>query len=151
MSFKNDLHIIGLTSVLLFSSTSFIRMRQTSYEAFSIKTNGQCRYKYLVLKNTDSTKKFSETDIIKMLEFFLLTSYLLCFVDVVFNRQSAYLWVQTVLPFSPTCAFIRMRHTSYRGFSRKMKRSSFNFMFHYIVDNISLNRSRFGDAVDLSH
>jgi len=24
-------------------------------------------------------------------------------------------------------------------------------MFHYIVDNISLNRSRFGDAVDLSH
>ena len=33
------------------------------------------------------------------------------------------LWVQTVLPFSPTCTFIRMRQTSYRDFSRKSKRS----------------------------
>ena len=44
-------------------------------------------------------------------------------VDVFFNRQSAYLWVQTVLLFSPTCSFIRMRQTSYRGFSRKTKRN----------------------------
>jgi hypothetical protein len=44
-------------------------------------------------------------------------------VDMFFNRQSAYLWVQTVLLFSPTCSFIRMRQTSYMGFSRKTKRS----------------------------
>jgi hypothetical protein len=29
--------------------------------------------------------------------------------------------VQTVLLFSSTCSFIRIRQTSYRGFSRKMK------------------------------
>ena len=80
--------------------------------------NGQHIYKYLVLgrDRSDSTKKFSETVISKMLEF-SLTTY------VFFNRQSAYLWVQTVLLFSPTCFFIRTRQTSYRGFSRKMKRS----------------------------
>jgi len=38
-------------------------------------------------------------------------------------QQSAYIWAQTVLLFSPTCSFIRMRQTSYRGFSRKTKRS----------------------------
>jgi hypothetical protein len=48
---------------------------------------------------------------------------LLSLVDVFFNRQSAYLLVQTVLLLSPTCSFIRMRHTSYRGFSRKAKGS----------------------------
>jgi hypothetical protein len=52
-----------------------------------------------------------------------LTTYLLCLVDVFFNRQSAYLWVQIVPLFSPTCSFIRMRQTSYRGFSRKKNRS----------------------------
>ena len=31
--------------------------------------------------------------------------------------------VQTVLLFSPTCSFIRMRKISYRGFSRKTKRN----------------------------
>jgi uncharacterized membrane protein len=35
-----------------------------------IKTNGQRRYKYFVL-GRDSTKKFSETDIINMLEFLI--------------------------------------------------------------------------------
>jgi hypothetical protein len=54
---------------------------------------------------------------------FWLTTYLLSLVDVFFNRQSAYLWVQTVLLFSPTCSFIRIRQTSYRGFSKKTKRS----------------------------
>ena len=51
-----------------------------------------------------------------------LSTYLLCLVDVFFNRQSAYLWVQTVLLFSRTCSFIRMSQTSYRCFLRKTKR-----------------------------
>ena len=54
---------------------------------------------------------------------FRLTTYLLSLVDVFFNRQSAYQWAQTVLLFSPTCSFIRMRQNSYRGFSRKTKRN----------------------------
>ena len=98
-----------------------------------IKKNGQRRYKYLVLgrdisyfvkkkNHSDSTKKFSESDIISMLEF-LIDSIFVIFGGRVFNRQSAYLWVQTVLLFSPTCSFIRMRQTSYRGFSRKTKRN----------------------------
>ena len=84
-----------------------------------IKDNGQRRYKYhlvlgrdrsyFVKHHTDSTKKFSETDIFNMLEL----------RDVVFNRQSAYLWVQTVLLFLPTCSFILMR----QGLLKKNERS----------------------------
>ena len=96
-----------------------------------IKKNGQRRYKYLVLgrdrsyfvkHHSDSTKKFSETDIFNMLELLIDNTFDM-FGERVFNNQSAYLWVQTVLLFSPTYSFIRMRQTSYRGFSRKTKRS----------------------------
>ena len=42
----------------------------------------------------------SSSDIIQMLEFFLLTTYLLCLVEVGFfsHKQSAFLWVRTVCP-----------------------------------------------------
>jgi len=100
---------------------------------------------YVVENHSDSTKTFSETDIINMLE------CLLCLVGVFFNRESAYLWLQTVLLFSPTCSVIRMRQSSYIGFSRKNEKKlarSFKFTFHYIDDVISLNNSRFVDCVD---
>ena len=82
------------------------------------KMNGQRRYKYLVLekdksyfvkkkKHSDSTKKFFETDIINMLAFLIDNIFVMFF-----NRQSAYLWMQTALIFSPTCSFICMRQTS---------------------------------------
>jgi len=74
-----------------------------------------------------------------------MTTYLLCLVDVLFNRQSAYLCVKNVLLISSTCSFIRTRQTSYGGFARKTKRSyprSFNFTFRFI------NNSRFSDCVD---
>ena len=96
---------------------------------------------YFVQKHSDSTKKFSETDIINMLEF-LINNIFAMFGGRVF---------QAVLLFSPTCSFIRMRQTSYRGFSRineKKLARSFKFMFHYINDVLSLNNSRFGDFVD---
>ena len=68
-------------------------------------------------------QQFSETDIINMLEF-LIDNIFVMFGNVFFNIHSAYLWVQTVFRFSPTCSFIRMRQTSYRReFSRKTKRS----------------------------
>ena len=50
-----------------------------------------------------------------------LTTYLLCLLNVIFNRHLAYLWIYTVLLFSPTFSFIRTRHTSYWGFTRKTK------------------------------
>jgi len=34
-----------------------------------------------------------------------------------------FIWVSTVLLFSPTCPFISPRQTSYRGFRRNTKRS----------------------------
>jgi hypothetical protein len=95
-----------------------------------IKKNGQRRYKYFVLgrgrsyfvkDHSDYTKKFSETDIFNMFEF-LIDNIFVIFGGRFFNRQSAYLWVQIVLLLSPPCFFIRMRQTSYRGFSRNTKR-----------------------------
>jgi hypothetical protein len=59
-----------------------------------IKKNGQRRYKYLALgrdrfyfvkHHSDSTKKFSETDIFNMLEF--LIDNIFCLVDVFFKRN----------------------------------------------------------------
>ena len=109
------------------------RLRELVQLCFIKKKNGQRRYKYLVIgrhtsyfakqKHSDSTKRFSETYIINMSEFFLLTTSLLCLVDVFFKRQLTCLWVQTVLLLSPTCSFIRMKQISYRDFSRKTKRS----------------------------
>ena len=43
---------------------------------------------------------------------FWLTIYLLCLIDVFFNRMSTYLWVLTVLLYSPICSLIRLRQTS---------------------------------------
>ena len=40
-----------------------------------------------------------------------------------FNTQSSFLWVPTVFLFSSISTFSRSRQTSYRGFSRNMKRS----------------------------
>ena len=77
---------------------------------------------------------------------FWLTTYLLSLVDVFFNRQSAYLWVQTVLLFSPTCSLIHMRLLKKN--EKKQLARSFNFTFRYIDDVLSLNNSRFGDFVD---
>ena len=90
-------------------------------------------YKYFVLErdksyfvkktNThfDSTKKFSETDIIKMLEI-LIDNIFFMFVGSVFQQTVGIPMGTTVLLFSSTCPFIRTRQTSYRGFSRKMER-----------------------------
>ena len=67
-----------------------------------------------------------------------------------FNRQSAYLWVQTAplltdfFLYSYEADFIQgLLKTN----EKKLARSS-NFMFRYIDDVLSLNNSRFGDFVD---
>jgi hypothetical protein len=67
---------------------------------------------------------------------------------IFFNRQSSFLWVQTVFLFSSTSTFIRLRQISYRGFSRNEKKLGrfFNFTFHYIGDVLLL--IKYGDFVD---
>jgi hypothetical protein len=80
---------------------------------------------------------FSETDIIKMLELFI--------VNIFFNRQSVFLWV-------PTCSFISLSiGTSYSGISRITKRSQpYPVISRFDIDNVpSLNNSTFGDFVNL--
>jgi hypothetical protein len=55
---------------------------------------------YFAKKHSDSTKK--KTDIINMLEF-LVDNIFVIFGGMFFNRQSACIWVQTVLLFPRTC------------------------------------------------
>ena len=147
-----------------------------------IKKNGQRRYKYLVLgkdrsyfvkkPHSESTKKFSETDIINMLKF-LIDNVFVMFGGRIFQQTVGIpVWIQTVLLFSMTCSFIHMRQTSMDTNSapllddlflysyeadfiqellkkneKKLARS-FNFTFRFIYDVLSLNNSRFGDFVD---
>ena len=88
-----------------------------------IKKNGQRRYTHtfarkgqiLFYKNnhSDSTKMFSETDIINMLEFL---------IDSIFVIFGGRIFQQTIgIPMGTNCSFIRMRQTSYRCSSRKTK------------------------------
>ena len=94
---------------------------------------GQRRCKYLVLGRDTSYFVKANTLILPTSYLKLIAStysclwlatYLLCLVDVSYNRQVVYLWIQFVLLFSPTCFCIPMRETSYRGFSRKTKKAS---------------------------
>lgn len=100
--------------------------------------NGQCRYKYLVLgrdnsyvsknkakrkKHPVSNKKFSEANIIKMSEFLLLATHLLCLVTC-FSTKNWYSYRHKLCSFlSPTCSFIRMKHTSCRRYLGEANRS----------------------------
>ena len=123
--------ISSCDSIKIFDSTTLYTnnphlktKRQIKGMSCFMTKNDQHRYNYLFLergysyfmeKQSDSTKKFSKTDIIQLLSIGL-TIYLLLLVDVFLNRQSAYQWSSTVLHFSPTCSFIRTRQISYGGF-----------------------------------
>ena len=73
-----------------------------------------------------------------------LITYVLCLVDVFFNRQSAYLWVQTVPIFLPICSY-SYEADFIHGFLKKLALARFpNFTFNYIDDVLSLSKSRCG-------
>ena len=85
----------------------------------------------------------------KCSSFWLTWTYFLCLVDMFFNRQSAYLWVQNVFIFSPTLFVWGRLHTEASQEKRKVKLArSFIFTSHYIDDVLSLNKSRFGNFID---
>jgi hypothetical protein len=124
-----------------------------------IEKNGQRRYKYLVLgrdrsyfvkHHSDSTKKFSETDIVKMVEFL---------IDNIFAMFGGRDFQQTVgIPMGTNCAplladlfFYSYEADFIQGFLKKNEKKlarSFNFTFCYVDDVFSLDNSRFGDFVD---
>ena len=72
-------------------------------------------------------------------------------MDVFWNRQSVFSQVKSVLIFSLTCSFIRIRPISNKGCSRKTKERypdwSFNFTFRDIDYVLSLSNSTFDDFI----
>ena len=83
--------------------------------------NGNRRYKYLVLghaetyvvnEHSDSKSKYSEDDIIKMLEF-LVDNIFVVLPEKSSSRQSAFQWVRIVPLFSPTSFCIHTKRISY--------------------------------------
>jgi len=79
--------------------------------------NGKRRYKYLVLERdrsySDSIQKFSETDIINILEF------------LIDNQHICYVWWTRISTDCPhTYGLKPMRQTSYRGSHDKHEEAS---------------------------
>ena len=105
---------------------------------------------YFVNNHSDSTKKFSETEIINMLEFF---------IENTFAIISGRVFQQTVgIPMRRNCtpSLTDLFFYSYdvdflQGLHKKNEKKlarSFHFTFRYIDDVLSLNNSRFGGFVD---
>jgi hypothetical protein len=105
---------------------------------------------YFVKHHSDSTKKFSETDIFSMLEFL---------IENIFVMFGGRVFQQTVdIPMGTNCAplladlFLYSYEADFiqellKKNEKKLARS-FNFTFRYIDDVLSLNNSRFVDFVD---
>ena len=103
--------------------TSIIR------NAFIFK-NGNRRYKYLVLgheetyfvkEHFDSKNKYSEDDIIKMLEF-LVDNIFVVLPEKSSSRQSEFRWVRIVPRFSPTSFCIHTKQIPYSLCSQRERK-----------------------------
>ena len=112
---------------------------------------GRDRSYFVKQKNTDSTKKLSDTDIIKMLQF-LIDNIFIMFGGRVFQQTvgmptgtNYVLLLADLFLYSHEADFIQ-------GLLKKNEKKlvrSFIFTFRYIDDVLSLNNSRFGDFFDL--
>ena len=109
---------------------------------------------YFVKHHSDSTKRFTGTDIFNMLEFFFIES-----IFAMFGRRVVQ---QTVgIPMGTNCATLladlflySCEADSIQGFLKKNEKKlvrSFNFTFRYIGDVLSLNNSRLGDLTLFCH
>ena len=79
--------------------------------------NGNRRFQYVVIgykdtyfvrDHSDASQKYSDADVIKMLEY-LIDNFLWSSADWYFNKQSAYRWVLTVHRCLPTCFYTRTK------------------------------------------
>ena len=105
---------------------------------------------YFVREDTKSHDKYTDDDIIKMLNFL---------IDNVFVQFGGQLFQQTVgIPMGTNCAplladlFLYSYEAEFiDGLKKKDKKlaRSFNFSFRYIDDVLSLNNSRFADYVNV--
>ena len=103
-----------------------------------------CKNKNTLILPRSSLKLISWT----CLSFWLKT-YLLCLVDMCFNRQSAYEYFlcSSSRWLAPLFVWGRL-HTVTSEEKGKEASRSFNFTFRYIDDVLSLNNCKFGDFVD---
>ena len=127
-----------------------------------IKKNVQRRYKYLVQvrdrsyfvkkNHSDSTKKFSETDIINMLEFVFYWQHICYLWWTCFSTDSRHINGYKLCSSSRRLVPLFVWGRLHTGASQEKRKEalaqSFNFTFHYIDDVLSLNNSRPGDFVD---
>ena len=124
---------------------------------FHKEKNGQRRYlvlgkdrSYFVKHHSDSTKKFSETDIFNMLEF-LIDNIFAMFGGRVFQQIVGMHMGTNCAPLLPDLFLYSYEADFIQGLLKKNKKKlarSFNFTFRYIDDVLSLNNSKFGDFVD---
>ena len=68
---------------------------------------------YFVRNHSDAPQKYSDADVIKMLEY-LIDNIFVEFGVRYFIKQSAYRWVLTVHRYLPTCFYTRMRRSLYK-------------------------------------
>ena len=96
---KSGSDLVKSGGVLTCIRGSYVLVLSSLFQLCFIKRNGQRRLKYLVIRrdipyfvkhHSDSTKKFSETDIFNMLEF--LIDNIFMFGGRVCSRQTAYIW-----------------------------------------------------------
>ena len=117
---------------------------------YTYLVQGRDKFYFVKKTHSDSTKKFSETDIINILKFL---------IDNIFVIFGRHVFQQTVgIPMGTNCAPLLADLFPYsykadfiQGLLKKNKKKlarSFNFTFRYIDDVLSLNNSRVGDFVD---
>ena len=101
-------------------------------------------------KHSDSTKWFSETCIINMLHFFLLTNMFVMLGGRVFQQRVGMPMGTNCAPLISDLFLYSYEADIIQGLLRKTEKKlsqSINFTFRYMKDVISLNNSRFGDFV----
>ena len=105
---------------------------------------------YFVKHYSDSTKKFSETDIFNMLEF-LMDNIFVMFGGRVFQQTVGITMGANCAPLLTDTFLYSYEADLIQGLLKKNGKKlsrSFNFTFRYMDDVLSLNNSRFGDFVD---
>ena len=124
------------------------------------KKNDEKRYKYIVVgrektyfvkHRSESKNKYTEEEVIQMLEFF---------IDNIFVQFGGLVFQQTIgIPMGTNCAPLLadlFLHSYEAEFIERLLKSnnkkltvSFNLSFRYIDDVLSLNNSKFGDYVNV--
>ena len=127
-------------------------------QTFNYK-NGRKRYEYIVVNNgssyfvkthSDARRKFTEDDVVRMLDFL---------IDDIYVECGGHIFQQVIgIPMGTNCAplladlFLYSYEADFiQSLLKSDKRhlaKSFNFTFRFIDDEMSLNNNKFGDFVD---